>query len=80
MNTKISQFSTLTTLSLVYFVQVKLSPEAQLIESATKESLRESNGERLVLNFGNRWLYCSLLYFIIRHLWCEPSSASSNWR
>jgi hypothetical protein len=57
------------TICLVYSVQDTVNAESQLTESITnKGSLKATNGERLVLNFGNRWLYCSLLYFIIRRL------------
>jgi hypothetical protein len=56
------------TLVLIYFAQVTLNAEAQLVESATNRgSLKGANGEGLFLNSSNRWLYCSLLCFI-RHL------------
>jgi len=57
------------TLIFIYFAQVTLNAEAQLEYATNRGSLKSANGERLFLNSANRWLSCSLLNFIIRHLW-----------
>jgi len=65
----LSQLNNLT-LIFIYFAQVTLNAEAQLVESATNRgSLKGANGERLFLSSAHRWLSCSLLNYIIRHLW-----------